>query len=140
MSDNQVTVHNVADTIREKVKSFMLEAIPANQFDELIKKEWDGFFVPPEHHNNWEERKPSKFAAIVQEAIKKEMETKINESVRIELQNWLNAKGSTWSSTGQKVVETTVRGYAPIFLESLANEAATRCLSNMAGQQGLYPR
>ena len=129
--ENQVTVYNIADTIREKVKDYIIQSIPKEQLDQLIKQQWDAFFQ--DKSNNWE-RKPSEFNRLVQDAIQKEIQVKIDEAVREELKRF----ASSWDSTGQKVIKDAVSQYAPAFIEGLAAHATQAILQAEAQRRGLY--
>jgi len=137
MNNQEVTVYNVADQIREKVKYFMMQAIPAEQFDAMIKKEWDSFFVSPSPRNNWEQPLPSPFSQIVKEALQKYMQVKIDESIKIELERWVADKNTNWSQTGQKIVGNVVKGYAPEFLRSMSEQATADAIQKFAQQRNI---
>lgn len=129
---SNVTIHNIADTIREKVKDYIIEAIPKEQFDGLIKTQWDAFFK--DNSDNWNKR-PSEFSLLVNTAIKKEIEIKISESVQSELKRFA---GQQWDNTGQRVIKDAVEQYAPMFIQGLARQATQEILTAEAQRRGIY--
>jgi hypothetical protein len=128
---SEITVHNVADTIREKVKTYIFEVMPQEQLNGLIQKVWEEFFK--DKSTNWE-KKPSEFELLVKKSIEKYIQEKVDESIKKELSNMQ----STWDGTAQKVIGESVKTYAPIFLSGLAEAAVSNILQTEKQRRGIY--
>lgn len=64
---------SIEDVIRDKVRRVIVEAIPDEQVDDLIKKEYDKFFEDVGGYHT----KPSPFKMMVQAEIESIMSKKI---------------------------------------------------------------
>ena len=122
---NEITVYNVADTIREKVKATIVESIPKEQIDGLIKTEYNKFFDQP-GVSSWDKPKLSPFQELVNEAIKAELQERLKAAIKAEV----DKLGVNWNATAGSYIESTTKQLGPALLEglvgSMVNNAVMR--------------
>jgi hypothetical protein len=116
----EIAVPNLADTIRDRVREQIVSAIPDEQINNFIKKEWAAYFERPTL-NNWgnhkEEDKLSPFQREVRKYINEHICTKIKEAVDKEMKMF---NESTWNAEGKKFIEQFVREYAPMAMHGIS--------------------
>jgi hypothetical protein len=116
----EIAVPNLADTIRDRVREQIVSAIPDEQINNFIKKEWAAYFERPTL-NNWsnhkEEDKLSPFQREVRKHINEHICTKIKEAVDKEMKMF---NESAWNAEGKKFIEQFVREYAPMAMHGIS--------------------
>lgn len=125
---NELTVPNLADTIRDKVRQTILATIPDEQVDKLVAKEWESFFEPPTTDRWSSEKKPSEFQKMVKVEVERVVKEKVSEAVAKEMQGF---QQNTWDKQGQEAVRTMVKTYASAALEGMTENIVMNCLSRI---------
>lgn len=133
---NELTIPNLADAIRDRVRSSIVSVIPDEQIDKLVKSEFDSFFKIPERpHWSSDAGKGSPF----QEAVKREIDVFVKEKVQAEVQDQLNAfTQATWDDAGKSFVAQFVKEYAPYALEGVAAAMVTSAMNNLRNNPDNY--
>lgn len=125
---NELTVANLADTIRDRVRTQIVNVIPDEQIDGLIKKEWESFFVTPPRTNNWDTtEKKSAFQTMIEKEVNAYFTTKVKESLDKQLEIFTQA---SWDAHAKKYLNEFVKGYAPMALEGIGARLAEAALQN----------
>lgn len=112
------------DIVRDKVRTVIMEAVPAEQIDQLIKKEYDAFFAKTHSYN------PSEFEKLVKIMIDEYIRIKAQESIKAVIANEWDA-----TSSGQKLLDEAVTKLAPLALQSVAAALVGNAVYNL--QQSL---
>jgi hypothetical protein len=123
---------NIADMVRDKVKAALVEIIPQEQWDNLIKAEWEAFFkertVSGYHSGSGRaETKPSLFTEMIHEEIKSHLKGKIKDRVQEEL------VGVSWDGKPEGdslLFKEVVEACAPHIVRAFSREI----ISNMSMQ------
>lgn len=114
---NELLIPNLADTIRDRVRTSIVAVIPDDQIDNLVKAEYDKYFQAPQQPS-WEKKEAfSPFQTTIKAEIETYMKEKLQAAVRKELDALLTE--SKWTQTGQVAVSSLVKQYAPDFLEGM---------------------
>jgi hypothetical protein len=134
--------NNLAELVRDKVKMALVDIVPQEQWDRVIKAEWDSFFkerTVPGQYGRSAEKKPSLFTEMVHEAIRKQLHKKIQEQVETETAGmW---PGNTPEHDGPLVAEI-VKECAPHIFQAFARDVMMNVVQNvrtaLASNQGMY--
>jgi len=120
MSTELTKPQNFEEIVRDRVRTVIMNAVPDEQIDLLIKKEFDKFFTHKEYnHSN------TQFGTMVNTAIQAAMSTKIKAYVEKSLD-------TTWNeqNMGQSVSEELVAKLAPVALQAVAANIVSIALNN----------
>lgn len=114
---NELSIPNLADTIRDRVRTSIVSVIPDEQIDNLVKAEYGRYFQAPQQPS-WEKKE---VFSPFQSTIKAEIESYMKEKLQAAVQKELDAimSDAKWTQTGQVAVSSMVKQYAPDFLEGM---------------------
>lgn len=113
----ELSIPNLADTIRDRVRTSIVSVIPDEQIDNLVKAEYDRYFQAPQQPS-WEKKEVfSPFQNTIKAEIESYMKEKLQAAVRKELD--LILTDAKWNQTGAVAVSSMVKQYAPDFLEGM---------------------
>ena len=114
MSETALTVQSLGDAVKDKVRKAMMDAIPDDALQGLIKAEFDKFFIDQQdRHYSSNPPTPSAFKTMV----KREIETAMNEKVKEIIKGQVNKVTTEWESDGgYKVIGELVEKMAPAAL------------------------
>lgn len=129
---NELSVPNLAEAIRDKVRVSIVGMIPDNQIDGLVKKEWESFFLPSKPNNWSSDISPSSFQLLVKAEIQKHMEQKVREAVDAELQKF---NQTVYDAKGQEALKQMISLYAPSVLEGISTNIVNQTLQRIQQQR-----
>lgn len=82
MSEELVALTNIGDTIRDKIKQVLLDSIPKETLDAMIKKEFDDFFNGKAYGSSWNSgRHEPEFKGLVSKAMTEIMGKQIRDYI-----------------------------------------------------------
>lgn len=129
----ELTVANLADNVRDKVRSTIMNLIPDEQIDALVKKEWDTFFERPKQERWDNTEKFSPFQLMVRAETEKLIREKVKDEVEKEISRF---NQSTWETQGRKAVGELVQAYAPFVLKGISESLVVDCMQQIQQQRG----
>lgn len=124
---NQVTILNLADVIRDKVRNTILDAIPKEQLDKLILEQFNAFFNTrvSSSFSYGEQRTP--FQCMVSTQIEALIKEKVKESIKEPIDNLV----SEWDGNNHRIIGELVEKMAPTFFQSVMQNMTAMMLQNM---------
>ena len=126
---SELQVTNLADTIRDRVRSTIMDSIPSEQIDGLVMKEWESFFEIRKPKNNYDPTPTtSAFQDMVRAEVKAFMEVKVKESVQKEMER---INSIQWEQQGKKALEGIIQAYAPSVLAGLTDMIVMNAVSKL---------
>jgi hypothetical protein len=136
----ELTVANLGDSIREKVRKTLFDAIPEAQMEALVKKEFDAFFKErPQttYSGNIDTSKPafpSIFSTLVQEEMQKQFKANIVEAVKKKLGE------PQWNYTEQayRFTNEIVDAMAPVALTSVMKGITGQVINEMRNSMNKF--
>ena len=132
----ELQVLNLADQIRDKVRTTILNSIPDEQVDKLIKKEWEAFFEIPTNRNSWDSSpKESPFTSMVKLEIKAVLENKLKEKVQEKL---LEFDRLQWDNAGEDAFRKMIQAYGRVALAGLGEELAAKAIHHLQQNRNSY--
>lgn len=132
---NDLTVPTIADTLRDRVRSALLDAIPDEQLDRYIQAEFTVFFTDATT-DAWGTRinqpRPSPFKEIV----RTELTAMLKEKIVAKLKALTNTVVEQWDNTTgeQRLLGDLVQEMAPIALQGIAKGIAEKCIQAVRNQ------
>lgn len=124
MSNTEITIHSLGDAIKDKVRKTMMDAIPDEALQVLIKKEFDSFFVGQKPHVYSSEVSPSAFSVIV----KKELELALSNKVKTIIEKSVQGLTHEWDEDGNKLIGDLVEKMAPAAMNGIMVNIASKCI------------
>ena len=117
----EIQEFDLTTAIRNRVRGVIIDAIPDEQVDEMIRAEFQGFFKERKV-NYGRDVAPSRFA----ELIKKHIEALLNEKIR----EWLDKNfDQVWSDDDcELLVGEMVGEFTPIVQKKMAADIVSRAL------------
>lgn len=124
---NELTVQSLGDAVKDRVRKAMMDAIPDEVLQGLIKKEFENFFEDgkPNYHNSFIE--PSSFKKIV----KAQIELAMAERIKILVKEQVDTCIAQWGVTGQTAVGKLVEEMAPAAMKGIMQNIAGTCISQL---------
>lgn len=122
----ELTVHNLADTVRDKVRTTIVNSIPDDQIDKLVQNEWKQFFDKPT--DRWNSNDASPFQKMVRAEIEKLIRERVVVEVNAELDRFQKL---VWENNARGSIREMVKVYAPSVLEGMAESMAVQCLNKL---------
>jgi len=125
---NELTVSNLGDAVRDRVKSAIFASIPDEAIDRLIKNEFEKL-TKSEYSNS-----KSELQAIIYNEIKKQ----VGDRAGIAVTKYLD---ENYISAPKEIVDKTIKELAPLFLAGLSEAFAGQAvqgLRNQLSQKGIY--
>lgn len=122
---NELTVQSLGDAVKDKVRKAMMDAIPDEALQGLIKAEFDRFFVDSKRFGYADE--PSPFKVLV----RKELENILREKVRKSLVTKFGEGQPHYQDMETKFMQDLVAEMAPHALRGVMSEIAYRCVENI---------
>lgn len=115
----ELTHHNIADLVRDKVRQTILDSIPDEQIDKLIMSEWEKFFNPPTGYSS---DKRSQFERLVHA----EIEAKIKERTKEWIAEKVDKAFDTWNKdeSYHKMIKEMVPSVTEGYMMNLAGNVA----------------
>lgn len=111
------------DIIRDKVRKLIIETVPDEQINMLIKKEFDSFFTDYKKTPYDRDTSPSPFKQLVQEQLKTFFNEKIQVYVHTHCQDFWNDEAQ-----GMRLTKEMTEALAPSALRSLTTEIVARSM------------
>jgi hypothetical protein len=129
MEENkQLTVQSLGDAVKDKVRKAMMDAIPDEALQTLIKAEFDNFFLDQsDRYNN--QKQPSPFKVLVRKEIEKAIEEQVRQIIKTQTQSLVQE----WDGEGGRVLGDLVTKLAPAALEGVMHSIAGRTLNAIKG-------
>lgn len=126
------TATDFASTVKDRIKTIILEALPEEQVNELINNEIKSFFQPRKENTYSNSMLPSHFATMVQDICKKEISSHIEETIR-------NIVGNYWNSPGTQIeyndkLKEQIQKLAPAFMQSYFEHQTANLLTYLHQQ------
>jgi len=118
---------SLEEAVRAKIRSALFDAIPDEQIDGLIQKQWADFFEPTRRNTGsgawpkWEDV-PSRFAQLVTAEISEQIKPLISASVRAELAKLEIAHEDGEAVVKGELVNAIVKAAAPTMIEAFFAE------------------
>jgi uncharacterized protein YajQ (UPF0234 family) len=127
MEENKtLTVQSLGDAVKDKVRKAMMDAIPDEALQALIKAEFDNFFQ--DQSNRYDNGKtPSPFKVMV----RNEIEKAVSQKVRDLIQEQTAKIVTEWDGDNHRVLGDLVTKLAPAALEGVMHTIAGRTLQGL---------
>lgn len=123
MSDQLVNV-SLGDVVREKVKKVLLDAIPEESINSLIKKEYEQFFEENKDRYNNRPVGPSPFSLLIKAEIEVQLKVLVKDKINEQL------KDMKYDSDGQFMGDMVAK-MAPFVLEGISKSIASHCIQQL---------
>jgi hypothetical protein len=127
MVQTELTVNSLGDAVKDKVRKAMMDAIPDEALQALIKNEFDKFFLaqPGLYHND--PGKPSSFSLMVRSEVELAMKEKIKSVILQKTSDVL----LSYDHDGGKMVGELVEAMAPAAMAGVMKHIAGQCINNL---------
>lgn len=112
-----------ADLLRERVRKVLLDAVPDEALDTMLKAEWKAFFDPIRQYGGGPLGRPSPFQQLVAAEIRSQLEAVVKQAIASEIQQQYSPERGR-----NEIVGDIVKKMAPSILESVAEEFARKAL------------
>ena len=126
--NNSLTVNNLGDAVRDRVKSAIFASIPDEAIDKLVANEFEKL-TKPEYSNS-----RSELQNIIFNEIKRQAGERACKAVSEYLdQNFVGAP--------KEIVDKTIKELAPLFLAGLSESFASQAVQHLRNQlssKGIY--
>lgn len=126
------TATDFASTVKDKVKTIILEALPEEQVNELINNEIKSFFQPRKENSYSDRMIPSEFSKMVEDICKKEIASHIEGTIADVVRGY-------WYSPGTQIqyhdnLKEQIQKLAPAFMQSYFEHQTANVLSYLHQQ------
>lgn len=109
------------EIVRDRVRTIIMEAVPASEIDKLVKREYDSFFEDSKDPYNRHQVSPFKTM------VKGFLQDQIKELVKKEVESVLLQEYNP-SGMGRKVMQDTVREMTPIVMQAMSETLISAAL------------
>lgn len=120
----KITVSSLGDAVRDKVRKAIMDSIPDEAMDSLVKAEFDRFFKDT---NEYSRSQPSPFKILVQNEIQNLMKERVKELIKTKV----DSLTEEWSGNGISLVGQLVEEMAPHVLAGLSKNIAMNCIAQL---------
>jgi hypothetical protein len=126
MSGKSLQPFDVTSHIRDKVREVLVAAIPDEQMDEMIEREFDAFFARKSVSVHGTRTEPSKFSRVVEHAVEQEIKER--------LKTWMSKNFEMkWGKYGgpDKLTGEMVEKFIPIAQSKMMSDMVQQAMANI---------
>jgi len=130
--NDKLMVPNLAETIRDRVRGFIFDAIPDDQIDKMIEKEYKTFFETRyEKDYNGRDKKDKPLPSYFEKMVQEEMMKQMDEAVKSVIQKKVSELEQEWEEDFPRLLGPLVEKLAPSALQSVIGVIVSRTLESL---------
>ena len=120
---SDLSVQNLGDAIREKVKKTLFDAMPDDAIDAMIQKEFDELFGPPKYQDNYaRQRNDHPGKSVFQRMVIAEFKTQMNSRLKEHVKTQVDARLEDEDHSGalERLAKEIAPGLVNAYFEGVA--------------------